>query len=718
MKKFENFNLNNRKERKEIDYTQEREIEVAEDVFMGAKDCKVGKVKTKGSAFNGIIFYDTFSYGDYSTYTEKCEAGEVEAKKEAFNFARECKVDKLKARKAFYRAEKCEAGEVEAKEGAFNLAGECKVDKLKAREAFYNAEKCEAREVEAVTAFDEAKNCLVFEKVRAREIGNNSLGVIILGQIEGKVFPSVQVVQNLEDKKEEVEDYFKNELKKTKQRKENIFDKLHFLDCEGKNLKEIQENIKRYWQEVEKYQILEKIEEAEEAIGVYEFEETLFRFAHLFSNEKKIELFKNINRLKKIEIRHLYYLADNYLAVLKVDKRYRDLFSLKDWVSIGKMADFLDIDEQKIKEIEQKFSGIDKETIQRLIENPESSEFEEFKKFKIVRSIKEWKRKNGQIRTRSEKIEKQFKKEMDNKLEHKIREYIINNPIENIKKYARQKFKLELRDKDINENEDLIFAIRLYKRIEHEQNQSLLKDLIKGKSPLDYKENREWLEKMENKIDIQSWLEGQREEYQPQGAQNYYQSLEKKKEEQLIEIVEHLEKYNIKAPLNVEEIEKILEENRDKIEEDDLKDIRVHLSTIKTTLGTEKSPLPERIIIETEKDPLKVLQMGEKVVGSCLCLGGGHEDSAVANAVDINKKIIWIKDKKGEILGRVLMGINEDGELVGFRLYNNDPRLDLVPDIKNFVSLFAEKLKTKISSKGKIEQLVAKEWYNDGIREW
>ena len=57
------------------------------------------------------------------------------------------------------------------------------------------------------------------------------------------------------------------------------------------------------------------------------------------------------------------------------------------------------------------------------------------------------------------------------------------------KRYAKERFGFE--PKQINE--DFAFALRLHKKIERTENQPLLEDLIKGKSPLDYKENQEWL---------------------------------------------------------------------------------------------------------------------------------------------------------------------------------------------------------------------------------
>ena len=62
--------------------------------------------------------------------------------------------------------------------------------------------------------------------------------------------------------------------------------------------------------------------------------------------------------------------------------------------------------------------------------------------------------------------------------------------------------------------------------------------------------------------------------------------------------------------------------------------------------------------------------MGEWVDGSCLKYGDINYWSAIANAVDINKAVFYIKDENGNILGRVLCAITNKGRLIRFPLYH------------------------------------------------
>ncbi|MEO0415163.1 MAG: hypothetical protein AAF226_09460, partial [Verrucomicrobiota bacterium] len=77
---------------------------------------------------------------------------------------------------------------------------------------------------------------------------------------------------------------------------------------------------------------------------------------------------------------------------------------------------------------------------------------------------------------------------------------------------------------------------------------------------------------------------------------------------------------------------------------------------------------PAGLTIHQEHNPDEVLKMGS-YVGSCLSLGACNAFSTVANMYDLNKQVIYLRDEKGKVLGRQLVAISEQRELVCFHLF-------------------------------------------------
>jgi len=582
------------------------------------------------------------------------------------------------------------------KKDALPKATEIEAKKVKAgKTIFWLAKKCQVEEFKAGTkAFWGARKSLSTKKAEAQTIGERSLGVVILGEVIGKVFPSVILMKGKLEKEEpeQIETFFKEELKNSQQGKESIFDPLCYFNWEGETLEEGEKKLK------ERYN---RIKDKKELLG--ELEKYYF---YLFSdNLKREEIFSGFEKLRKIEKETLFELND-YLPQLEKVKNYLSLLFLKDWLGLGQYAEFLDFKEEKFKEIEKSFEKLN---LEKILKEPEK-----FEDLNIAKKIKQLKVK-GEIK--KDLIEKEFQKEIKNKKTHLIREELLNSPKENLKAYIK---KLGIKEEI---NEDIVFAVRLHKILtmkEKEKNKEILEQLIKGKKPIDWPANKDWLTKMKKKLNTDEWLKPYSKKYSPLINEDYKASLETGQKKHKEEILAHLKEAGIELlpEIEVQEIEKIFSEKRKEIPQEVQLDIKTHFRAIKSFGVIEKSKLPEKLILESEEEPLKTIQMGQRVIGSCLRLKGGHEESAVCNAVDINKKVIWAKNEKGEILGRVLVGVTEKGKLAGFRIYNNDPRLNLEPCFSNFLSSLAKELKTELTLKGKIEELVGKDWYNDGIIEW
>jgi hypothetical protein len=75
-----------------------------------------------------------------------------------------------------------------------------------------------------------------------------------------------------------------------------------------------------------------------------------------------------------------------------------------------------------------------------------------------------------------------------------------------------------------------------------------------------------------------------------------------------------------------------------------------------------------RLTVYTATDPLEILQMGS-LFGTCLSAGKLNAHAAVAAAVEANKRVLYVKDAAGRVVGRQLLALTAAGELMGFTAY-------------------------------------------------
>ncbi len=659
---------------------------------------------------------------------------------EVFNESERIKVGDIKAHGAFFFSADCSANNVDVEYSAFYGCYDCQVKNIQGVELFYDAQKCLViGNIKAATDFSKADSGNILDA----NVGEKSRGVVILGENTGEnvIYPSViQMKDRVADDLVKMEEFFENEFEKNKKNEEeNIFDYLKWFNWEGKTLDEGKEKLKKRYEKFKEMLFESYVEfvrdkgkgRGDEERSKESYRQTFpqFFYNHLQrlgisetyfyylinDNSKRQEIFQGFEKLRKVEKQSLIELND-YISKFKNIGNSLSLLSMNDWIKLSEYAEFLDFDEKEIKKIKGEVGNID---LGRIVENPD-----DYKDWRISKSVKQFEYKSKRFNTGE--LVKEFEKEKNNKINAKIKDYILKSPENNLKEYLG-KIGFENETK-----EGMIFAARLHKVLENkkeENNKNILLDLMKGKKPAEFDANKIWLEekglkkkeglwsiKTAGKIDAEKWLAHKKKEYEVEVNDDYFSSQEKAQKDQLDEINKHFEELGFRIAIdNIEEIEKIFLGLGKEISADIKKDIKNHIQAYKSLFGIEQSKLPKKIILETEENPLEVIQMGEKVVGSCLKIRGGHEESAVCNAADINKKIIWAKNEKGEVLGRVLVGITKEGELASFRVFNNDPRIDLEKCYKDFISELAEDIKTKVTVSGKIEQLVGENWYDDGI---
>jgi len=77
--------------------------------------------------------------------------------------------------------------------------------------------------------------------------------------------------------------------------------------------------------------------------------------------------------------------------------------------------------------------------------------------------------------------------------------------------------------------------------------------------------------------------------------------------------------------------------------------------------------------VYAENDPLRILEMGN-LFGTCLSVGREYAFATIANAAEANKRVLYLRNAHGAIVGRRLIGLAPDPDeprawLIGFRSY-------------------------------------------------
>ncbi len=122
-----------------------------------------------------------------------------------------------------------------------------------------------------------------------------------------------------------------------------------------------------------------------------------------------------------------------------------------------------------------------------------------------------------------------------------------------------------------------------------------------------------------------------------------------------------------------------------------------------------------------EHDPLEVLRMGIPF-GTCLSLGTGfNADSTVLNAVDINKRVLYLRDARGSVIARQLIAVSSDFGLLGYRLYcahKLDDRPEIAAAFQALCRELADACGLPLADDGEPEAIHPGFWYDDGCTSW
>ncbi len=123
------------------------------------------------------------------------------------------------------------------------------------------------------------------------------------------------------------------------------------------------------------------------------------------------------------------------------------------------------------------------------------------------------------------------------------------------------------------------------------------------------------------------------------------------------------------------------------------------------------------VTLTVEQDPLEALKLGT-YVGSCLGLGGSFTYSAAAVVLDINKQVIYARDKRGSVAGRQLIAISEEEQLVCYEVYPMSAQKELSGAFAEFDKRFASVLGLPIYNDNEAEDytiahILSHDWWDD-----
>jgi hypothetical protein len=142
------------------------------------------------------------------------------------------------------------------------------------------------------------------------------------------------------------------------------------------------------------------------------------------------------------------------------------------------------------------------------------------------------------------------------------------------------------------------------------------------------------------------------------------------------------------------------------------------------SLGIDAAPWLEGLAVERETaagvlsftleaDPLEVFHMGGHF-RTCLSPGAENFFSVLANAADINKRVLFARTASGSVMGRRLICLTRDGAILVFHAYCHHASTEFDELSGQIVGELAARMRTRLASRGEVPRLVAARWYDDG----
>jgi hypothetical protein len=128
----------------------------------------------------------------------------------------------------------------------------------------------------------------------------------------------------------------------------------------------------------------------------------------------------------------------------------------------------------------------------------------------------------------------------------------------------------------------------------------------------------------------------------------------------------------------------------------------------------------EQLTIQIERDPLEILKLGT-YAGTCLGVGGMCSYSAIAALLDINKKVLYARDRSGRVVARQLLAVADNDRLVCFNVYPLSSSLAVKKAFREYDVAFSRALGIPLyegseSDNGgyQVSSVLSVYWWDDG----
>jgi hypothetical protein len=125
--------------------------------------------------------------------------------------------------------------------------------------------------------------------------------------------------------------------------------------------------------------------------------------------------------------------------------------------------------------------------------------------------------------------------------------------------------------------------------------------------------------------------------------------------------------------------------------------------------------------ISIELNPIEILKMGV-YFDTCLSFDGINAFSSIANATDLNKRVIYVRDRKDKVIARKLIAIDTEWNLLGYSQYcscgDTEACSVVGVAVREYAKAFAAACRIPLSDDGVVATLVSESWYDDGTEAW
>jgi len=102
---------------------------------------------------------------------------------------------------------------------------------------------------------------------------------------------------------------------------------------------------------------------------------------------------------------------------------------------------------------------------------------------------------------------------------------------------------------------------------------------------------------------------------------------------------------------------------------------------------------------------------------TCLTPGSCNFFSAISNAVDVNKKVLYGKTADGKVIGRCLFALNNSGNVLTFHRYQHEEKSGFKEAVGRYLENLTIKMNNEVSTEAKVSSLVSRRWYHDAAEE-